>query len=381
MNIILITLDDVSDYSLGFTRFFLDVTPNINNFASESYTFWNAHCNIPFCEPSRSVLMTGLYPQNNGSTEFNPIKKGITTASSCLRDIGYKTILIGKQSHYKNHHFDEIYRKLNDYHWGDFEPQFLNINLTTTHRPFENKPIEVNVLPNFLPNNQTMRDEVGCFLSSLQKTDEEVGFILSKVKSDDLVILTSDHGMSFPYIKGCCYGTSTNVPMIIRHESIQKKNDRTNIISHVDFAPTIAEWLGFKLECDGTSYLNTLLYGKKVVNDFVYTQLNRMMHGPLCRSRSLTTRTHSYTINIDQSYPGHCVDGWGWEKSLNEMDNSFYRRDIEELNEYHGLNIYKVDDNKMKLKMRLKLLELMKKYNDPECIIAKNKLMELNKFL
>jgi arylsulfatase A-like enzyme len=46
-NIVIITLDDVSFYNLGFTNFFnSSITPNINKLANESYVFWNAHCNF-----------------------------------------------------------------------------------------------------------------------------------------------------------------------------------------------------------------------------------------------------------------------------------------------------------------------------------------------
>ena len=148
MRIILITLDDVSFYTLGFTKFFPDFTPRINELAEQSYTFWNAHCNIPFCEPSRSVLMTGLYPQNNGSMQFNPIFNGTPTLSSILHDNGYYTILYGKNFHYKNSYWDESINKSNNFNdilkrLKNFNKDLLfSVNLSYAHRQFTRRDFD-----------------------------------------------------------------------------------------------------------------------------------------------------------------------------------------------------------------------------------------------
>ncbi|MEC7223952.1 MAG: sulfatase-like hydrolase/transferase [Verrucomicrobiota bacterium] len=37
----------------------------MDKLASEGIRFFNAHVNISICTPSRSLMLTGLYPQNN----------------------------------------------------------------------------------------------------------------------------------------------------------------------------------------------------------------------------------------------------------------------------------------------------------------------------
>ena len=37
-------------------------TPNIDNLASQSVIFNNAHSNVPVCSPSRASFMTGIHP-------------------------------------------------------------------------------------------------------------------------------------------------------------------------------------------------------------------------------------------------------------------------------------------------------------------------------
>lgn len=380
MKIILITLDDVSFYSLGFVGFFPDFTPNINKFANESYTFWNAHCNIPFCEPSRAVLMTGLYPQNNKSTCFIPIGKEVPHVSEILKDSGYHVVLCGKNYHYRNMHWDIQFRNFNEAlkYSLEFDGDiFLSINLNFAHRQFiKSERISFPNFPNFLPRTQIMEEEISDYLNTLNKADELVGKIINSFNENDIIILTSDHGMSFPYMKGDCYGTSTNVPFMIRYKDILVRHDMNNIISHVDFLPTMAEWLGFNGKFDGKSYYGLLKNGG-VKENVVYAQLNRMLDGPDCRIRSLIKKDICYTITLDQLFPGWCVDGWGWEKSLNEMDSDYCLRPIERLLKYDKMNIFPFNDNKLKLEMRRELFNFMKIYNDPELTNAKLKFLKV----
>lgn len=46
-------------------------TPNMDKLAKDSVVFENAYVTQPVCTPSRSTLMTGLYPHSNNCTENN----------------------------------------------------------------------------------------------------------------------------------------------------------------------------------------------------------------------------------------------------------------------------------------------------------------------
>ena len=45
--------------------------PNLNRLAEESVVFDEAYVSQPVCTPSRSTLLTGLYPHTSGCTENN----------------------------------------------------------------------------------------------------------------------------------------------------------------------------------------------------------------------------------------------------------------------------------------------------------------------
>lgn len=389
-NIVIITLDDVSFYNLGFTNFYKNksATPNIDKLANESYVFWNAHCNVPFCQPSRMVLLTGLYPQHNGSIGFNEIKSNIPTLSSILKNKNYYTSILGKVDHHKpdsSFNWDDSFRckykieekEIKHYLSLKKSPYFLLINIENTHRPFlSSEKIFEDEMPNFLSETKPMRQQLGNFFESLRRADEVVGIILNNLKSEnDIVILTSDHGFSFPFIKGNCYGFSTNVPMIIKDKDIVKKHDKENVISHVDFMPTLSKILKFDGDFDGISYLELLRGDNKVESEnykYVYSQLNKMRDGPEFNIRSISDKSHTYCININKNipFPGLFVDGWGWNETLSSMNKNdkdkFFKKQSEEFMKYDKMNYYECEDLPIKKRLKINLIKMMKKFNDPQ---------------
>ncbi|MCC2686514.1 MAG: hypothetical protein K0R75_3413, partial [Paenibacillaceae bacterium] len=77
-------------------------TPNINFLAENGVRFTRSYCSTPQCSPSRSSLLTGLYPHrtgvptNVGSLNVGTMSTHFTTIGSYLRDHGYHTAYFGK---------------------------------------------------------------------------------------------------------------------------------------------------------------------------------------------------------------------------------------------------------------------------------------------
>ena len=65
-NVLFIAIDDLNDW-VGCLEGHPQVkTPNIDRLASRGVLFANAHCQAPICMPSRTSLLTGTYPCQNG---------------------------------------------------------------------------------------------------------------------------------------------------------------------------------------------------------------------------------------------------------------------------------------------------------------------------
>lgn len=78
----------------------VSTTPNFDRLSTEGIHFDNGFCVYSLCSPSRTVMLTGLYPHNSGVTyndqEF-PV--GATTYATLLRDAGWATGYFGKWHH------------------------------------------------------------------------------------------------------------------------------------------------------------------------------------------------------------------------------------------------------------------------------------------
>lgn len=72
-------------------------TPNLNSLADKSFVFDQCYCSQPVCTPSRSSILTGLYPHATGCTENNML---LPDNIKCLPELadfsGYKTGHFGK---------------------------------------------------------------------------------------------------------------------------------------------------------------------------------------------------------------------------------------------------------------------------------------------
>ena len=81
-------------------------TPNIDRLASRGVVFENAHCQYPWCGPSRASLMTGLYTDQTKITANNMNLRNsvpdVISLGQRFRQQGYQSVRIGKIFHYDN---------------------------------------------------------------------------------------------------------------------------------------------------------------------------------------------------------------------------------------------------------------------------------------
>jgi arylsulfatase len=92
-------------------------TPNLNRLADECVVVRNAYVSQPVCTPSRSTVMTGLWPHQNGCTQNNnPLSKDTDCLPELLDDSDYRTGYFGKW-----HLGDEIFAQHGFEEWKGIE--------------------------------------------------------------------------------------------------------------------------------------------------------------------------------------------------------------------------------------------------------------------
>ena len=91
--------------------------PHLNRLAAASSVFEKAYVTQPVCTPSRSTLLTGLYPHTNGCTENNiPLQPTTACLPEMLAAGDYATAHIGKW-----HLGDELFAQHGFAEWVSIE--------------------------------------------------------------------------------------------------------------------------------------------------------------------------------------------------------------------------------------------------------------------
>ncbi|MDB4737355.1 sulfatase [Verrucomicrobiales bacterium] len=374
-NVLLLVADDMNWDSPGcFGGAAPEITPNIDRLANEGIRFFNAHVNIAICTPSRSVMLTGLYPQNNGAKAFQRILPHIKTLPHILNEEGFLCGTIGKPLNQQ-----ELFRWSVTYQWqgvGDEnkwgrdpkiyqqfsssffqmakdskQPFFLMASSHDPHRPYgggkkEQENFERSgssktyssdevIVPEFIPDLPDTRKEMAAYCSSVRRLDDMMGTILDELKKsghydNTIVIFLSDHGMSLPFAKTNCYVQSTKTPLIIRWPGaiVKGTSDKEHMISTVDLMPTILEAVNISNgpPSDGRSFLPLLKGDSQEGRDAVYTQFNHVHGRNPYPMRSVITKEYSYIFNAwsngERSYTAEPMAGLSFKamKRAGEKD-------------------------------------------------------------
>jgi arylsulfatase A-like enzyme len=102
-NVLFIAIDDMNDWA-GFLDTHPQIqTPNMDTLATQGVSFINAHAPAPICGPSRTAIMSGLWPTTNGVyTNAINYRKDVPQLISMpehFRNNGYHLMGVGKLFH------------------------------------------------------------------------------------------------------------------------------------------------------------------------------------------------------------------------------------------------------------------------------------------
>ncbi|WP_282136372.1 sulfatase family protein [Seonamhaeicola maritimus] len=290
-NIVWIVTEDISP-TLSFYGDFTAQTPNLDELSKESMIYDNAFAPVGVCAPTRSSIITGMYPTSIGTMHMRTGLDVMSWGKRSYKNVGrldsqgdsitqYSAVIPSEVKCFTeylraNGYFCTNNQKTdyqfaapitawdqnsNKAHWRnrpENSPFFSVFNINTTHEsqlwkkgdlPLTVSPNDVKVPP-YLPDNNETRETIARHYSNVELMDVQVGSFIKQLKDDGLydntiIFFYSDHGGPLPRQKREIYDSGLKVPFMIK--GINSEGGRTNrMISFVDLAPTMLSLVGIE---------------------------------------------------------------------------------------------------------------------------------------
>lgn len=148
-DVIIFLCDDFNPFYTGFAGDPDARTPHLDALAKESAVFTNSYTTSPVCMPSRTSLVTGLYPHNTGcwgNTQNLFVPPPLTPMFTDFQKAGYRTAMIGKTHWVSGKGYQREFATLDDYYRGigiddyqEVSATFEGVNPEGVHQDFLRK--------------------------------------------------------------------------------------------------------------------------------------------------------------------------------------------------------------------------------------------------
>lgn len=243
-NIVWISLEDITPmmgvYGDEYAR-----TPVFDGLAAEGIRYEKAYSVSPVCSPSRSSVITGMYPNSLGSMhhrsntrppEFSKMLPNV------LREAGYYTTNNSKRDY--NMGGDDWHESSSEAHWRNRrekdQPFFAVFNFGECHSSItkipEDQVVEARLsrlkpedfhdpaeapIPPYHPDVPQFRGAWARYYDAVTQVDYRAGDLIGQLKQDGLwedtiVFVWSDHGVGMPRGKHTAWEQGLHVPLIAR---------------------------------------------------------------------------------------------------------------------------------------------------------------------
>ena len=305
-NILWLTCEDMSP-NLGCYGDPQGQTPHLDRLASSGIRYNNAFSVCPVCAPSRSSIITGVYPSTLGTLHMRSqieLHDPIKCFPEYLRDTGYYCTNNQKEDYnFKTPStaWDESSGKAHFRNRPDAnQPFFAVFNFTITHESkigtlpeglspneralfegFEPHNPSAIRIPPYYPDTEVIRKHWAHYYDLITAMDRQAGKILHELEEDGLaestaVFFFSDHGVGAPRGKRTLYDSGTHVPLIIRWPGqIEPGTVSDQPVSFIDLAPTVLSITGMSIPqyMQGIPFLGPQ---KGIPRKFVFFTRDRM---------------------------------------------------------------------------------------------------------
>lgn len=336
-NILWITCEDMSEH-LGCYGDSTVPTPHIDRLAREGVRYTNMYSIAGVCAPSRSAIITGMYPTSIGShnmrtqyqidiPNFPPYSIVTSPEVKCfseyLREAGYYCTNNEKTDYQFAPPISAWDESSKTAHWRNRQPNqpfFSIFNFMTTHEsqvwarkdePMLVSPEKIKV-PIYYPDNEIVRKDLARFYSNIGVMDRQVGDILKQLEEDGelentIICFFSDHGDGLPFVKRELYDRGLRVPFIIRYPKRMMKKDMANtteneLHSFVDLAPSVLSLAGIKppKHLQGHAFVGKFTSHKE--RKYIYAARDRM-DSAYDRVRAVRDKQFKYLKNYQPEKP------------------------------------------------------------------------------
>ena len=273
-------------------------TPNIARLAKQGVTFLEAYSHSPVCAPTRSGIITGMYPTAIGTQHMRsrmvppPFVKAFP---EYLRRLGYYTTNNSKT----DYNFPVPLTAWDDSsrtaHWKNRpdpdQPFFSVFNFGSSHegsvrRQFAARTADSSAaihdasklpLPPYYPDTPKTREAWAAYYDVVTITDRTIGEMLAELDEagladETLVVFWGDHGVGLARGKRWIYDSGLKVPLVMRWPGhIEPDTLRTDFVQFLDLAPTMISAAG------GT--VPDHMHGRVIVGDEQGPEPEYLYHG------------------------------------------------------------------------------------------------------
>lgn len=333
------------------------LTPTIDKLATQGVRYQHAYTVAGVCAPSRSGIITGMYPSTLGSGFMRcriQLPPEVKAFPQYLREAGYYCTNNAKTDYnfeVPKGAWDEVSNRA---HWrnrGKDQPFFAVFNIETTHEsrvrlrgpeyeahvkrltPLQRRDPAAVKLPPIYPDTPEARRDWANYNELITAMDYQVGDRLADLEKDGLlentiVFFWGDHGVGLPRSKRWLYESSTHVPLVIRIPQQFRANGQgtpgsvdRQLISFIDLAPTVLNLAGVESpkHMQGRAFLGPRLSAPR---EYIFGARDRMDER-MDIVRAVRDRRYRYLRNYEPHKP--------YAQAINYMDQGPTMRDLRKL--------------------------------------------------
>ncbi|MEP2237969.1 MAG: sulfatase [Maribacter sp.] len=362
-NIVFIIADDVNWNDLGAYGNNIVQTPNIDQLAEDGMLFTQAFLTTSSCSPSRTSIISGLYPHNTDAEQLSwPLPKDKNTFVKQLQNSGYWTGLAGK--HHLGESVDDDFDTIYEMQWKDAplgldrrlvgdgsgcdewikllrsreqnKPFFTWLASFDAHRPFSEGIIdnphnpENVILAPYHPDTDKVRKDYALYYDEISRMDNYIGKVVAELENqgvadNTIILFITDNGRAFPRDKTTLYEGGIKTPWIIKWPSkIKPGSTSHNLVSSIDIAPTFMKMAGLDplIDFEGVDFTPLLDDNAEPVRDEIYAEDH--FHDFEDYTRAIRTTNYKYIKNFYPDLPNtpsaDIIRDLTWKSMLSEKE-------------------------------------------------------------